>query len=87
MAIYLNEFSVDELKTMQELVNDKIEETYENRKKFGHNHLHRHYTKKIDSLTVMKVKLDDYLVNNEQHDRIQELINKKFGKTIDKNEK
>ena len=80
MAIHFGEFSVDELKTIQEMVNRDLEHTYEMRKKFGHKNMYDFYTKKINSLTVMKVKIDDYLANNEQHDRIQELIDKKFGK-------
>lgn len=80
MTIYLNEFKVGELKIIQSLVNHELEKTYEMRKKFGHKNMNNFYTKKIDSLTVMKVKLDDYLANNERHDRIQELIDKKFGK-------
>jgi hypothetical protein len=80
MAIYLNEFSVDELKIMQDLVNKELEHTYEMRKKFGHNNMNDYYTSRINRLTITKVKIDDYLVNNERHDRVQEMIDKKFGK-------
>jgi hypothetical protein len=80
MALYLNEFSINELKIMQNLVNKDLEHTYEMRKKFGHKNMYEYYTKSINELTVIKVKLDDYITNNERHDRVQEMIDKKFGK-------
>lgn len=83
MAILLNEFDIDELKVMQKLVNNEIESLYDMRQKFGHqsHNMKDYYDRKINSLTIMKVKLDDYINDNEHHDRIQKMINKNFGKS------